>query len=382
MTTFVRIIGCWIALASVPAEAASILLWHTQDKSQARFLETVLKEFGKARKVDVVTETGVDLTESLVLQSELGTMPDVVFAPGDIASLHPKVDFSEIPAELVKGVDPKALTTVELDGKRRGVPVIQGNHLLLYYNKKLVPKPAGSWEQLKTDVPALKAKGLKPLAVEYQNSYIFMAFFMSLGGEMFSQGKLALGGGPMARALVYYKELSEAGVVPKSCAYECVTRQFYAGEFAYALNGEWAIQDARKALGADLGIKTLPAMGPTMMVSPAGTFALFFPKKGLTGKKAKILKDLARYLLSPAVQQRWWKESERIPVLADLVRTLDKGVPPEIAESLNQHARSKPVLPNPKLAFAWTAVRKGLTEYLAGARNAQATAAYMVSLVP
>lgn len=377
-----RLLCLWIALAALPAEAAPILLWHTQDKSQARFLDDLLQEFGKKRKVEIKTETGVELTESLILQAEQGTLPDVVLAPGDIASLHSKLDFSEVPAELAKGLDPKALATVELGGKRRGLPVIQGNHLVLFYNKKLVAKPVDTWEELKSEAKTLKAKGLKPLAVEYQNAYVFMAFFLSLGGEMFSQGRLSLASGPMARALVYYKELSDSGVAPKDCAYDCVTKQFFAGEFAYALNGEWAIQDALKALGADLGIKTLPAMGPTMMVSPAGTFALFFPKKGLSGKKARTLKELARFLVSPKVQQRWWKESGRIPVRVDQVGNLAKDAPAETVQSLKQHERSRPILPDPKLAFVWTSVRKGLTEYLAGARNAQASAAYMVSLVP
>lgn len=57
-----------------------------------------------------------------------------------------------------------ALRYVTLDRQRWGMPMMQGNHLMLFYNKALVSTPVTYWQQLTAITPALKAKGSTPSA--------------------------------------------------------------------------------------------------------------------------------------------------------------------------------------------------------------------------
>src|SRR5688500_10779676 len=90
--TLLALALCSVSFAGPPARAkapkaagATLLVWHTQDGEQARFVERLLGEFGASRGVTVRTETGMDLHESLILAAESGRLPDVVLAPSDLA---------------------------------------------------------------------------------------------------------------------------------------------------------------------------------------------------------------------------------------------------------------------------------------------------------
>jgi maltose-binding protein MalE len=260
------------------------------------------------------------------------------------------------------------------------LPVLRGNHLLLFYNKKLGASEPKSWEELAGKAPVGAAAKGPPVAMDYENAYNFLAFLATVGGWPLAGGQVRLAGSACRAALQYYKGLADRGLVAPACDYDCTTTRFYKGEFAYAVSGDWAIRDARQALGKDLGIAALPAMGDKPMVSPSGTHALVFPADGLKGARAKELEALALYLREPGTQRRWWLEGGRVPVDDDLLRELSSKSGPGDAESLAQLARSRPLEPERAFVLVWPAVRKGMRLHQLGIKSADEACSLMQAL--
>jgi ABC-type glycerol-3-phosphate transport system substrate-binding protein len=368
------------AAASTPPPDASpgpLVVWHTQDAQQAKLLASIVADFTARTGIAVRLETGVEIGETLMALDDPARMPHAVLAPADLVGLAAQLRLSEIPAALLGATEPTALATVRSKGKIYGMPILRGNHLLLLYNKKLAPKAPLSWEEL---APKSDKKGPPPVAIDYENSYNFLAFLATLGGWPLAGGQVRLSGAACRAALQYYKGLADRGVVASTCDYDCTTTRFYKGEFAYALSGDWALRDARQALGPALGVAALPAMGERKMVSPSGTHALVFPAGSLTGPRGKDLEALARYLREPATQRRWWTEGGRIPADEDVLRELQAKLDANDTESLVQLARSRAVEPERAFVLVWPAIRKAMRLHQLGLKTADEACSLMQSL--
>ncbi len=350
------------AVASLAAAPEPVTLWHTQDRTQAKILAGLVKDFSIESGVQVTLETGLDLMEALVVQAEIGKPPDAVLAPSDITSLAARIELHEIPAAMNGGVTPEMLSTVSLDGRVYGVPVFDGNHLVLYYNRKLVKAAATTWEELET---------VKPIAMHFDAPYSVVPFF---GGSISFMDRCA-------EAIQAYKNLAERGVIKRDCDYTCASDDFYAGKFAYAINGDWAFGDASRALGADLGVAPLPSLNGRKMVSPRATHALFFPARSLEGPRGESLRLLAAYFARPEVQLRWFTAAGRMPaakVARDQALKRASGPLAELLRALDDAAS----IPNDaKLPHRWVALRRGIHFTTLGLRGPAEACAMMQALL-
>jgi maltose-binding protein MalE len=365
-------------------DTRSLVLWHTQDKKQAEFLTRLVAEFAAAHGLKIRLETGVELGEALLAQADQSLLPDVVLAPSDITGLAEPLRLSEIPPALLTApITRSLLETVRVRGRVYGVPILQGNHLMLFFNKKLVVSPAATWEALAAATPALAARGIKPVGMDYENAYTFLAFLASFGSWPLVNDRVDLDTPACREALHYYRDLSLRMVVPPDCGFDCATKRFYAGEFAYAVNGDWALREARAALGADLGIAALPAIGKRPMTSLSGTHALVFPAGGLAGPKRAALTAFAEFLQTAAVQQRWAREGGRLPVHEAALKALmsgKSGADADAVQSLAQLRASRPMPNDRRIVLVWPAVRKALRLYVLGVATAAEAAAMMQRL--
>lgn len=350
------------AVASLAAAPEPITLWHTQDRTQAEILAGLVKDFSRESGVPVTLETGLDLMEALVVQAESGRPPDAVLAPSDITSLAARIALDEIPQAMNAGVATELLSTVSLGGRIYGVPVFDGNHLVLYYNRKLVKTPASTWEEL---------EALKPIAMHFDAPYSVVPFF---GGNISFTERCS-------EAIQAYKELVDRGVIKRDCDYACVSDDFYAGKFSYAINGDWAFGDASRVLGADLGVAPLPSLNGRKLVSPRATHALFFPARSLAGPRGVSLRMLAAYFARPEVQLRWFDSGRRLPA-AKLARDQAlKRVSGPTAELLRALDGAAAIPNDAKLPHMWVALRRGIHFTTLGLRGPAEACAMMQALL-
>ncbi len=358
------------------SETEAIVFWHNQDSFQKKILQELVDQFSKKNKVKIVLESGVDLEPALFTQIEANKAPDIVMAPSNFVSLKSKIELSQIPAAFdVAALSKRALETVTVDGKLFGIPILSGNHLLLFYNKKLIADPAKSWQQLITQKKE-KFPGSQPIvAFDLGSAYNYFSFFLSFGGYPLKNSKINLDGEACRKALGMYKTLISNRIVPSECGYTCVTEKFYRGDFPYAINGDWDFEESEKALGRDFSVARLPAFEKNKkMLSFRATHAMFFPNDSLKKSSGPLVLKLAKHLVSKESQIYWMEQGRRIPTFQGLE---GKRIKTDLKVVNEQLKFTKSIPLSNKMDIVWRSVSKGLRFYLQGLKNETETCQFM-----
>jgi maltose-binding protein MalE len=202
-----------------------------------------------------------------------------------------------------------------------------------------------------------------------------LSFLGAFGGWPLTNDVVTLDTPACRDALAYVRGLRDAGTAPHECGYECTTARFYAGDYPFAINGDWALGEARRAMGERLGVTTLPRAAGHDVPSPRATHALLFPGDALNGPKSAALRALAAFLGRRDVQMPWADAGGRVAARTDARRGTDR-----VRAALTAQLASSRVLPNgAPMAYAWSAMNKGLKLYLRGLRTADDACRFMAA---
>jgi len=354
------------------------MLYHRETAEP--LLQEGLKQFEQESgyKVNLVFVNVNDLKQLLIKGSFNNSLPDVVLAPSDFVSLASRIKLSKLPPTLLSpDLMPDALSSMQYNGDYYGAPVISGNHLMLFYNKKYVQNPAKTWQELQAQAPALRAQGIEPIGWNYQEMYWFSSFATTLGGTPLTHGQPSLNSHSYADALSFYKGLADSGLINATCGYDCAQKDFQEQLFAYTINGDWALADFERYLGEDLGIALIPAIGNKPFRPFFSTVGLMFPGNSLQGKKAKALTTLARFFQSRSFQNTLFEKQRFLPVNQHAFKQVEATANNNIKMLLKQLAQAVPMQPDPIMANAWIGMRKGFERYMAGISSATEAAEYM-----
>jgi len=134
----------------------TITLWTKEGEADnaLQWVYGLAEEFNQInakQQVEVVKPGDVEaLREDFQTASLAGTAPELLWTVNDHAGPFTAADLIQ-PVDglfdLSKYVD-SALAAVKLDGKTWGVPINNGNHLMLLYNKDLVPQAPADTNEL------------------------------------------------------------------------------------------------------------------------------------------------------------------------------------------------------------------------------------------
>ncbi len=192
-----------------------------------------------------------DLKAELLQRSNINQLPDAVIVPSDFLGLS-EINYSPISAFLFSTeLSTDAKESTKLGTQYLGIPIISGNHLVLYYNKKIIQKPATTWRILEQQAQNL---GKPIIGWSYHEMYWFMAFVGSFDAYPLQQGKINFQTTGLMDAMVWYKSLADKNLVNTKCNYTCAVDSFIKGSLAYTINGAWAFQQFTDHLGDDLGL--------------------------------------------------------------------------------------------------------------------------------
>lgn len=351
---------------------------------EGKAFEELIKKFSEKEnvKIERVWSAQGDLRVNLLELIEKGEAPDVVLIPSDHIGLHHLMNYSVIESSLithsqygnqVKGVDSQLAISQPVS---YGVPVIQGNHLMLYYNKQLIKKPAENWQTMAAQQKSLGLSAI--ISWSYDEMYWLTPFVGAFGGQLMSGGNISLATPAMAKALNFYKKLKDDGLVKQACGYECSKVAFLNGEVPYTINGDWALKEFEQKYGQHLGIAVLPLIAnearPTAFYA---THDLAFPNDSLNGENREILLKLLAYFQSPEAQQLIWDKMRVLPVEKS---TLDKVVSSsnELDKQMILALEGAISIPdNSDMSIVWSALRKGFLRHQAGVMNAENSAKLM-----
>ena len=315
-----------------------------------------------------------ELKAELLQRSNVNQLPDVVIVPSDFLGLD-EINFSPVPEEIIsKDINADTKDSAKLGDEYLGIPIISGNHLVLYYNKKLVPEPGTSWKNLEQQANKI---GKPIIAWSYHEMYWFMAFVGSFNAYPLKQGVINYQTAGMMSAMKWYKSLADKNIVDTTCNYTCAADAFSEGKLAYTINGAWAFQQFTEQLGNDLGVSVLPTYQGRKMMPYFSSHVIAFPNNALTDKKSQLLIAFAQFFQHKDIQQQMWQEMKVLPSNAIVRQEIRVSNIPNVEAILQQLDNANPMPNEHAMSIVWEAMLKGMNRYLAGILDEKKATEYM-----
>ncbi len=272
-----------LASGCAPAKKAGgpLVVWCQMDPQERGRFERNVAAYEAAHPgvtVQVVPYDTENLRQQFQTAAAGGGGPQLIFGPSDqvgplsLLELIRPLD-ETMPAGFFDRFVPQALDT--LNGHLWQAPDQVGNHLMLVYNRALVPNPPGTSDELVAMGRKLTHDGQYALVMETTEPYWLAPFLAGFGGwVMDAKGQPTLDSPAMVKALAYLADLKNVKkLMPVESNYQNAHTLFQEGKAAMIVNGPWSWADYRKA-GIDIGIAplwTLPGGGrATPMVASKG----------------------------------------------------------------------------------------------------------------
>ena len=301
-----------------------IVIWHEMDgagDSSLKFIETICRELHEKENLSFrfVQMNLVPFTERLRHLDEQKEKPDVIFIAQDLVNME-GAHLSEVPERFGRYMAPKTWDSMKYKGVQRGVPYLQGNHAVIFYNKKYFDKRPESWD----DIRAMRRRGVCPFSLDLTVQYWLLPFVYTIYGNPIKGGRVTITSENTGQVQRFLGDLLKEGTLRSYSAISTMLDKFIAGEIACMLNGEWLYEYLHQEMGEDVGISRLPRMGQKEMTGVSSSVGIAFPANSLEGEKKTELGVFLDYMLSEDVQTRWLTEHKRIPVNQKVLAHMDQ----------------------------------------------------------
>ena len=371
----------WLAVLLVTFDgyAATINLAHTMKHEH---FNQLLSEFAEQSGL-TVNSVLVDqkaLKVRLVQNTSTSTSTDVVIVPADHLGLDKYANYSTIPDSLIADTtDKRTLETAKLNNELLGIPIIQGNHLLLFYNKQFVKEPIENWQDIYQIQPTLPEK-MKLVTWSFMEMYWFIPFLSAFNGDLIVDNQVQLNTPAMQSALKFVWGLNKQNLVDRQCDYTCSNNAFKAQQAAFTIDGAWALKTYEEALGNNLGIQQLPKLNGEYMQPYYSTFVLAFPNHALNGANKESLIKFAKLVQAEKFQTLVWQKLQDIPVNTEVLNNLKAQQGTELSTLIDAIQFTKPMPSTASMIIVWEVLNKGFIRYGSGALTAEQTGHFMQGL--
>lgn len=356
--------------------AADITIVHTYESEKLKLL---IEKFRDATGIEtkITWLDQADLKVRILRSAEKNATPDIVIIPADHLGLDKEVNFSEIPAALISThTHSNTQATASINGRTLGIPIISGNHLLLYYNKKWIKQAASDWQTLIAQREELPAS-LSLISWSFMEMYWFIPFLTAFEAKPVVGIMPNFDNDEVQNALEFVWQLSKQKIVDNQCDYRCAFDQFSQGRSAYTINGVWAFAPFKEALGADFGLAPLPNINHHAMRSYYSSYVIAFPNNALSGPKKEILSQFAKFMQSEAIQNEIRMQLHDLPVHEKVLAQIKRSDDHDLNIIMNTLSQSIPMPVNQNMAIIWEAMLKGFTRYGSGAMSSEKASIYM-----
>ncbi|WP_300420161.1 extracellular solute-binding protein [uncultured Pseudoalteromonas sp.] len=371
----------WVALLLVTFDcyAATINLAHTMKHEHFNELLSALAEQSGLTVNSVLVDQKA-LKVRLVQNTSTSTSTDVVIVPADHLGLDKYANYSVIPDSLIADTtDKRTLETAKLNNTLLGIPIIQGNHLLLFYNKQFVKQPIENWQDIYQIQPTLPEK-VKLVTWSFMEMYWFIPFLSAFNGDLIVDNHVQLNTPAMQSALKFVWDLNKQNLVDRQCDYTCSNNAFKAQQAAFTIDGAWALKTYEEALGNNLGIQQLPKLNGEYMQPYYSTFVLAFPNDGLNGVNKDNLIKFAKLVQAEKFQTMIWQKLQDIPVNTEVLNSLKSQQGTQLATLIEAMQFTKAMPSTASMIIVWEVLNKGFIRYGSGALTAEQAGLFMQGL--
>jgi maltose-binding protein MalE len=370
-------------LTPTPPPQGRVVLWHSWGRGDADALGQILGSFAAQYPqvtVDTLFIADSELPKAYADAVLAGAGPDLVLAPtwwlsdfvqlGVVQPIDTLVD-----AQTLAGYWPATLDNLRTGGQLYGLPT---NFELagLFANTSLTggaPPPATTADLL-AQAQAAPAQG----AGLYNSLFHLYWGLPAYGGQLFdADGAVVIDqGGDAAGYLAWLRQMSQAPGSYVDTDYGMLLDRFKKGEFAYFVDGPWAIDELSAALGSSLAVLPLPS-GPA---GPAGPWlytngVLFNPLSSPEQRGLALL--FARHLTSAESGSLLASAARRLPANRNAVI----GGDPILQGFMNQAATAQAMPNTPEMAAVWGYLGDMLIKVVDGGADPEATVAETATLI-
>ncbi|MCF2916875.1 extracellular solute-binding protein [Pseudoalteromonas sp. Cn5-37] len=359
--------------------AATINLAHTMKHEHFNELLSILAEQSGLTVNSVLVDQKA-LKVRLVQNTSTSTSTDVVIVPADHLGLDKYANYSVIPDSLIADTtDKRTLETAKLNNKLLGIPIIQGNHLLLFYNKQFVKEPIENWQDIYRIQSSLPEK-VKLVTWSFMEMYWFIPFLSAFNGDLIVDNHVQLNTPAMQSALKFVWDLNKQNLVDRQCDYTCSNNAFKAQQAAFTIDGAWALKTYEQALGDNLAVQQLPKLNGEYMQPYYSTFVLAFPNDGLNGVNKDNFIKFAKLVQAEKFQTMIWQKLQDIPVNTEVLNSLKSQQGTELATLIEAMQFTKPMPSTASMIIVWEVLNKGFIRYGSGALTAEQAGLFMQGL--
>jgi len=294
-----------------------VTFWHAYGTGSAeeQALTAVLQKAATdlpQYKINVLQVPFNDIFNKYSTDVAAGGGPDMFVAPNDNLGSESRSSLIADITDLVSGklgdYAPLSVEGMTVGGKIFGVPESLKAVEFWYDKSKLPTPPATTDDLLKLE------QGGTAIGISF-SCYHYWGFYSAFGGQVFDD-KFAFTtdqGTGMVDAMTYLNDLYQLAKKnnwPKTDSDGLAP--FQEGKIVGITNGNWAMGDYQKALGANLAVAPLPA-GPKGPSKPLLGVDGYYINPNSQNKQAAI--DVALYLTGKAAEQIMMDQAGHVPAI-------------------------------------------------------------------
>lgn len=331
---------------------STLRLYFDLGGDSARYLHSLCDGFEQQHGV-AIQRTALEihaLTERLTSSHDL---PEMALLPSDMLSLADRLQLSAIPAQWpLPAISSLCLATLQRHSIQLGLPILAGNHLLLFYDKRQ-DTPPNDWHIALT---RNQKSDHWCCGIDFEEPYWLIPFLLRFFGWPIGQKHLNLNAPAMQHALQLRQQLQRRGRLRHYHFDGELSQALIRGDVPAIISGEWEYASLRQALGEHLGVAPLPSYQGLSCRSFFSTIGLVFPGLSLQGPQAPLLQRFAQWLLE-ADNQSGWLRAQRHPACEACTSSGNLPEWQTIALCMDECC----VMPNhPLMSQAWQAMAYGL----------------------
>ena len=369
-------------------EAVTLTMWTKEGDNDGslQFVKSLAEEFEKANpniKIEVVKKKDVEeLREDFQTSALAGSSPDLLWTVNDHAG-----PFTV--AELIQPVDdlfdldkfvPGAVEAVKLDGQTWGVPISTGNHLVLYYNKDLMPEPPANTDELIAKGQEVSGD-VTPLVFNQTEAFWLVPWLGGFGGQVFAEDGVTptLDTPAMVDTLNFLHQIKFTDkIIPLESDYDTADTLFKEGKAAMIINGDWTLGAYVDTFGDKLGVARIPevsATGEWPKPYTAGNY--FMIPAAEEGAQLDAIKSFIDFATSKESQLKQVAELKRLPGLQEALDDPSISEDPHLAGVIDQLQVGTGMPAVLEMRCNWDAMKPEMQAVLADQKSAEDAAKAM-----
>jgi len=377
--------------AVASTKPVTLAFWEQSDPTAQKVLDGLITEFQAANKNITVKRTHYE-TEALrknYTTASLGTTgPDIVLGPNDNlgvfvpGSLVQPID-TILGADFMATIDPNALEGAKFLGKQYMLPDRNGNEVLVAYNKKLVPTPPKTFEELEAMGLKLKKEGKVEYGLVFNEvePFFSIGFLGAFGGKVFddvnaASPKPTLNTPAVTEWMTFMEKIHSEGLIPKEADGVMADNLFKGGKAAFEINGPWGFADYTKA-GIEFGIMPIPTIKGK---SPAPYSAVvgYTVSEGVKdADKVAAVKAFLIFVNSKDAQLKMVDGHQQTPSNLEAMKDAKVTGNPLISGQKDQLAVATPMPIITQMRAIWDAIKPVQQDVLSGKTKPEAAGAIM-----